>query len=108
MLTHLYDSYAQIIASELLLNNKAMKEHHSAILLIEILYDQIDTYVEYVATGGAPCTPEQIVTIVFQIIFQTGLFPDDCKLWKCRVLEAKTYAAFKLFFMAAHLELQEA
>ena len=107
MLRHLYDNYAKISSAELALNDDAMKKQYDANFPIESLFDQIDTAVEYAAAGGAPYTPEQIVTIAFQLVFQTGLFPDDCKLWKRRPVGDKTYAHFKTYFTEAHLELRE-
>ena len=77
MLRHLYDNYTKISAAELALNDDAMKKDYDANLPIKSLFDQIDTAVEYAAAGGAPYTSEQIVTIAFQLVFQTGLFPDD-------------------------------
>ena len=52
-------------------------------------------------------TPEQIITIAFQLVFKTGLFLDNCKLWKRRPVADKTYAHFKNCFTEAHLELRE-
>ena len=107
MLQHLYTNYAKISASELLLKDAAMKADHDANLPIENLFEQIDTAVEFAAAGGAPYTSKQILIVTFQLIFKTGVFPDDCKLWKRRVQVNKTYAEFKLFFTVAHLELRE-
>ena len=107
MLQHLYTNYAKISASELLLNDTAMKTDYDANLPIENLFEQIDTAVEFAAAGGAPYTPEQILTIAFQLIFKTGLFPDNCKIWKRRRQPDKTYPEFKLFVIEAHLELRE-
>ena len=107
MLQHLYTNYAKITASELLLNDAAMKTDYDANLPIENLFEQIDTAVEFAAAAWAPYTPEHILTIAFQLVFKTGPFPDDCRLWKRRVAATKTYVEFKLFFTGAYLELRE-
>ena len=65
ILQHLYTNYAKIPASELLLNDKAMKTDYDANLPIKNLFEQIDTAVEFAAAGGVSYTPEQILTIAF-------------------------------------------
>ena len=44
-------------ASELLLNDEAMKTDYGANLPIENLFEQMNTAVEFAATGGTPYTP---------------------------------------------------
>ena len=40
----------------------------------------------------------------FQLVYQTGLFVDDCKAWKCLPKQQKTWIGLKTFFAAAHKE----
>ena len=107
MLRHLYDNYAKISPAELPLNADPMKKDYDANFPIESFFNQIDTAVEYGVAEGAPYTPEQIITIAFQLVFKTGLFPDNCKLWKRRPVADKKYAYFKTYFTEAHLGLRE-
>ena len=50
---------------------------------------------------------EQSITISFQLVFQTGLFLDDCKTWKRLPAARKTWATFKTFFATVHQEWRE-
>ena len=62
---------------------------------------------EYAAVCNAPFSPEQIVDTVFHVLFTTGMFHDDYKLWKRRPAHEKIWANFKLVFAIAHQELIE-
>jgi predicted RNase H-like nuclease (RuvC/YqgF family) len=45
-----------------------------------------------------------IVNVAYTLVFNTGLFPDACRVWKSRVIAGKTWAQFKLDFATAHHE----
>ena len=93
MLTHLYTNYANISSPELALNDDAMKKDYDVSLPIESLFDYIDAVVGYAtAGGGGHHTPQKKITIYFQLVFNTGLFPDNYKIWKRRLPINKTYA----------------
>ena len=40
-------------------------------------------------------------------MFQTGIFNDDCKLWRRQPADVKTWNHFKEFFATAHQEWRE-
>ena len=62
---------------------------------------------DYASTGDTPYTPAQVVGISFQIVFQTGIFNDDCKLWRRQSADVKILTRFKKFFATAHQEWRE-
>jgi hypothetical protein len=37
-------------------------------------------------TGGHPYDNAMIVNVAFALIFNTGLFPDDCRTWQARAV----------------------
>ena len=51
-----------------------------------------------------PYLPAQVVATAYQIVFQTGMFNDDCKVWKRKADAYKTWANFKVHFATAHYE----
>jgi hypothetical protein len=107
MITHLYTSYAKISESDLEENDARMKADYDVNQPIEVLIDQIDDAVDMAAAGKTPYTPEQVVTIAYTLIFKTGLFADDCKIWRRRTTVEKTWTEFKRVFTLAHQELRE-
>ena len=104
MLEHLYANYANISPANLQQNDAKLRAPYDANHPIETLIDQVELAVEYSAVGKTPYSAEKVVTIAFQLVFQTGLFLDDCKLWKRKAPVEKTWANFKTFFALARHE----
>ena len=69
--------------------------------------DQIENSVKYTAAGQTPYFPEQVVAVAYQLVFQTGLFLDNCKIWHRKEPADKTWTAFKVFFTNYHQEWRE-
>jgi hypothetical protein len=107
ILNHLYTTYACISSADLLANDEKFKAPYDANLPIETLFTQIETSMEYAAAGNTPYTPAQIVANGFQIIFATGMFHDDCKIWNRKPAADKTWIPFKTFFARAHREFRD-
>jgi hypothetical protein len=47
-----------------------------------------------------------IVNVVVTLVFNTGMFPDDCRAWQARAIADKMWLQFKLDFTAAHREFR--
>ena len=107
MLNHLYSTYANISPSDLQDNDARFHTLYDANHPIKNLTDQIENAVEYTAAGQTPYTHEQVVAVAYQLVFQTGLFLDDCKIWRRKDPADKTWTAFKIFFATSHQECQE-
>ena len=107
LLTHLYTVYAKINTADLEANTARMKVPYDVNLPIETFFDQIEDAIEYASAGNAPFTPVQVVNTAYNVIFTTGMFNDDCKLWKRKPLNEKTWTQFKIDFALAHEELVE-
>jgi hypothetical protein len=45
-----------------------------------------------------------IVNVSFTLVFNTGLFTDDCRAWQARTMSQKTWTQFKVDFLTAHRE----
>ena len=82
ILDHLYTTYANILSADLQDNDAKLCALYNANFPIEALINQIKGAVKYAAAGNTPYTPLQVVGIAYQLIFQTGLCNDNCKLWK--------------------------
>lgn len=108
LLDHLYAQYARISAADLHANDGNFKAAYDPNLPIETLFDQIENGVDFAAAALTPYTPEQVVSTAYQCIFATGLFTEECKVWKRRTSADKTWANFKTAFSLAHRELREA
>ena len=107
MLTHLYTSYGRLSPADLQENDTRMRHKYDPSQPIESLYDQIEDAVTLAAAGQAPYTTPQIVSIAYNLVFNTNLFPDACREWRRRPIADHTWVNFKTTFTIAHQELRE-
>jgi hypothetical protein len=107
ILDHLYNQYARISAADLQNNDVSFKSAYDPNLPIESLFDQIENAVDFAAAGNTPYSPAQVVATAYQLIFATGMFLDDCKLWKRQPEAYKTWDHFKRDFTLSHREFRE-
>jgi len=107
LLIHLYDTYAKITDYDLEENKEAMAANYNVNLPIKIFFKHIEEYVQYAAAGNTPFTAAQVISTTFRTIQKTGMFTDECKIWKHLPTPEKTWAHFKIDFTLAHSELRE-
>ena len=107
LLDHLYATYANISASALQDNDKRLRDPYNSNQTFETLINQVENTVDYASAGDTPYTPAQVVGIACQLVFQTGLFNNNCKLWRRQPEDVKTWTRFKEFFATAHHEWNE-
>ena len=74
---------------------------------MEVLIEQINEAVDMASAANNPYSFEQVVTATYNLFFKTGMFPDNCKLWRRRVTGNKTWQHFKTYFTMAHQEFCE-
>ena len=90
LLENLYSAYANISASALQDNDARLRDPYNSNQPIDTLINQVESVVDSASAGDTSYTPSQVVAIAFQILFQTGLFNDDCKLWRIQPADDKT------------------
>ena len=76
-------------------------------MLTKALINQVEGTVDYAATGNTLFTLLELVHIAYQLIFQTGMFTNDCNQCKRRDPDDKTWTEFMIFFATVHQELRE-
>jgi hypothetical protein len=108
ILDHLYAQYARISSSDLQDNDVKFKTPYDPNLPIESLFDQIENGIDYAAAGLSPYSTEQVTNNAYQLIYATGMFVDDCKVWKRHTAAYKTWDQFKLDFAESHREYRDA
>ena len=92
---YLYTSYSNIISTQLADNDTQMRSPCDPNQHIESLYEQIDSVVAFAASANNEYTTKQIVSVVYEILFQTDVCADDCKLWRKKTDSDKTWPNFK-------------
>ena len=106
LLQHLMGSYGQITAIDLGRNNDNMKRPWDPNTPFEHVIAQIDDAVEYAEDGNDTITARQIVNKAYALVYNTGMFFEDCETWDERDAAEKTWPAFKTFFSPGHNESQ--
>ena len=84
LLTHLYNTYANIIDGGLEDNKDVMVAPYNVKLSIETLYESIEESAQYAAAANTRFTKSQVVSTAFCVIQKTGMFANDSKAWKWR------------------------
>jgi len=98
----LYDTYVKITDYDLEENKEAMAVNYDVNLPIEKFFKRIKQCVQYAAAGNTPFTAAQVVSTAFRTIQKTGMFTDECKIWKRLPTLEKTWAQFKVDFTLTH------
>ena len=104
---HLYAIYANISSADLQEKDAVFRTPYDVNQPIESLFDQVENCVDYSAAGNTPYSLKQVIGIAFQLVYQTVLFVDDCKVWKRLNPQQKTLTEFKTFFATSHNEWRE-
>jgi hypothetical protein len=110
ILQHLIDAYGLITPIDLKKNNDMLNEPWDPNTPFEHLIDQIEEAVEYADDGNQPFTVNQILNAAYTIVFNTGIFFEECKQWRLLAPALKTWDRFKEHFTEAHQQhrLQQA
>ena len=96
ILEHLYTTYTNISSADLKDNDAVFRTLYDINQPIETLFDRVENCGDYAAAGNTPYSLEQVLGIAFQLVYQSGLFVDDCKSWKRLPMQQKTWTAFKI------------
>ena len=72
----------------------------------EIIIEQVEDAIDTMDSVGQPYTPEQIMTTAYLLVHRTGLFNDECKLWRRHPLAERNWANFKTQFLEAYRQLR--
>jgi hypothetical protein len=90
ILTHLYTTYGVITPIDIEDNDAKMRAPFDPTQPIELLFDQIETAVEFSDAGNRPYNPDQVVSRAYLLILQTGLYSDACRDWRRRAVLTQT------------------
>ena len=98
ILTFLFRSYGQLMLQELQENTNELNKPWDPNTPFENLIDQIENCHDIAEAGGQPFTTQQLVDMAYTLVFNTGLYFDDCKTWVHHPIAEKTWDNFKMHF----------
>ena len=107
LIQHLYTGYGNITSTQLANNDTTLRSAYDPNQPTESLYEQIDNAVVFAASTDNEYTDKQTVSIGYEIMFQTGVYADDCKVWRKKPDADKTWPVFKVFFIDANQDRRQ-
>lgn len=106
LLSFLMTTYGELQPQDLLRNQQKINEPWDPNMPFETMIDQIEECMEFAESGNQPFTSQQILNTAYTLVYNTGLFFDDCKLWNRKPDADKTWINFKAHFLEAQRELR--
>ena len=94
LIQYLYQAYSNITSTQVSDNDKKLRTPYEPCQHIESLYEQIDNAIAFTEAADDGHTGNQIVAIANEIIFQTGIYAGDCKLWRKKAKADKIWPEF--------------
>jgi hypothetical protein len=105
IITHLYTTYGRIQPHDLEENDRRFKTTYDPNLPFETFIKQINDAAAYAEAGNIPYTETQKVTNAYNLLFQTGLFPEACRTWRTNDVPGyHTWQHFQRDFRLAHTD----
>jgi hypothetical protein len=104
LLTHLLTYYAMITPTELTQNYERLDTPYDPNQPIENFFQQIQDARAFAVARGKPYEDVMVVNVAFQLVFNTGLFPDACRAGQVWAIADNTWLQLKIDFAAAHQE----
>ena len=101
LMTYLIEAYGKIQPNDLQKNIERMGKPWDPNSPVELLIDQIEAATEFATEGGQPITDAHKLNTAYTLVFNTGMFFDDCKEWDEKAAADKTWDNFKTHFLKA-------
>jgi hypothetical protein len=108
LLTHLKDRFGRISLAEMDANTARMSTAWHPPTPIDALFEQLNQGVYFASAGQEPLVDSHIARLGYNLVLQTGLFPDACRDWRLKPSADRTYAAFQTHFRRMDMDRQEA
>ena len=82
-------------------NRSKLSEPWDANQPFQELVQRVQEFQEFANDGGQTITDEDIVDTIYTLVYNTGLFYDNCEKWDNRQRDEKIWATFQAHFQAA-------
>ena len=81
ILEYLFATYGKIHPHNLADNDKKLCAPWDPSTPFEMLIDQVENAQEYATDGHQPYSPAQLISNAYNLVYQTGVYIDDCEEW---------------------------
>ena len=101
IITHIFTEYGQVEYQDLLGNRLNLLEKWDANRPLQELVQRVQKIQEFANNGGRMIVDKDIVDTIYTLVYNTGLFYNDCNKWDDKQRDEKTWANFQAHFQAA-------
>jgi hypothetical protein len=101
MLKHLFNNYGKVTPEDIVLNENRLNEPWEGTEPFENIVDRVEECVQFAIEAERPYTADQILDWVIRIVPKTGIYQDEMKEWKKKVVADKTWKNLKAFMVDA-------
>ena len=102
LIQYLFDEYGDITPIDLRANAQRLNEEWDPNQPIQTLFSRIKEIQTYAQAGNRTFTDQQIVDVAYTIIYNTGIYFDDCDTWLDTLPTNQTWTNFQTHFNTAH------
>ena len=106
VLAQLFSDWGQLSQQDLVANRRRLNEEWDANRPFTDLIQRVQEVQEYARDGQRPIPENDIVDAIYTVIYNTGIFFDNCNDWDDKSARSKTWASFKQHFNAAQLKVR--
>ena len=106
MLTHVFNQYGNIDQQDILNNRARLTQEWDPNQPFSDLIQRVQAVQEYAADGYRPISERDVVDAIYTVIFNTGLYYDDCEKWNDKTRVEQTWANFKTYFTEAQRKVK--
>jgi hypothetical protein len=106
LFAYLFQAYGMLTPQTLIDNQTNMQSPWDPNTPFETLIEQIEDSMEMADAAAQAYTDAQVLTLSYTLVYNTGLYFDECKTWNTKAAADKTWDEFKTFFLHAQSELR--
>ena len=107
LLMHLTTTYGTVTSDDLTANYAQMTAQWNPPAPIESLWEQLKEGKEFSTEGQETLSDAQLMRLAYDNIKNTGIFTEECRLWRQKPAAAKTYGALKTYFIACDTDRRQ-
>ena len=101
ILERLFTNYGEILAQDLVANRVKMGEKWDPTTLFQTLVTKVQDIQELAKDGGSSIEEVDIIYVLYTLIYNTGVYYEECNKWSDKATGYKTWENFQTFFQDA-------
>jgi uncharacterized protein with HEPN domain len=103
VLEQVFSDWGQVTQQDMVANRNRLHEEWDPSRPFSDLIQRVQEIEEYATDGQRPIRENDIVDAIYTVIYNTGVYFDDCVEWDDKPATAKTWPNFKAHFNQAQL-----